>query len=546
MAEICTLYISNLTTTDLVTVTSPPPYQMTTWSFPSTIANMTTVGVDVQFYNGHYDEDDGAEQNYALSSNKSATLFDVYATSDNSSVHYLSVRSLGASNPQYAVIALCSGSTLLGASQSAVQWGALTGVTTATPQSHTPPPYEIGPITTDGMSMAIAIVDLAVLLPGGEPSTYFAAIKNGNLTQTQSTELFVALKSAIGFGAQQASWMTENWGLLWQTRLSSVCMPGTHDAGMSLLTASTSHSDSCNTQTQSANVFGQLNAGSRYFDFRPCAWPNLSGLYLCHYSSVPGVTAFGSAGQSLSSALQQVVAFFQQFTEPADAHELVILKFSHFGLIFHEQNEGDVWLPMTAALFTQLVTAVQNQLGGYLLTAANSSVNLNEQELQNLSGSGNRVMAVFDLGTQGLGDFPYSMIDTANGIFGYQDATVTPVTGVTPNLVVYDNYASSNDLQTMIDDQKSKFQSFSANAQTSFLLSWTLTPSVSQDVTGSACVSDLAQQADPVLAKNIDQWIKNGIITATKKPNVLYLDYIGSYQDAATVVAMQINAYEGS
>jgi len=115
MAENCTLYISNLTEMELFTVsTGSYSYQMSYWSFPN-IPRLTTISVAVEFSKQHSDEDDSAQQNYALGSSQNPAIIDVYATSDNQSAHYLSVGSLGASNPQYLVIAMCSGSTLLGA-----------------------------------------------------------------------------------------------------------------------------------------------------------------------------------------------------------------------------------------------------------------------------------------------------------------------------------------------------------------------------------------------------------------------------------------------
>jgi hypothetical protein len=334
--------------------------------------------------------------------------------------------------------------------------------------------------------------------------------------------------------------MTATWDVLDQLPLSSVCMPGTHDSGMGQITASTDGSNACNTQTQTGTILDQLKKGARYFDLRPCLWGGLSGFYLCHYSNEPLLGVFGSAGQPLASALQDVVTFFEQ---TQGTQELVILKFSHFGELAPTLG---VWgyAPMSNDTFADLVAEVQTTLGSYLLTAPNANVNLNQQKMENLSGHGNRAVAVFDLGQQNEGDFPYSMVDTTTGIFGYRDYMTNPPTGVTPNMVVYDSYAKSDDVQTMINDQKSKFVNYAPDIKQSFLLSWTLTLDTGDLVDGSPCISDLAAEANPLLTTHIDQWIKVGIITTTKKPNVLLIDFIGPDRDFAAVTAMQVNAYQ--
>ena len=47
-----------------------------------------------------------------------------------------------------------------------------------------------------------------------------------------------------------------------------------------------------------------------------------------------------------------------------------------------------------------------------------------------------------------------------------------------PHMVVYDGYAKTDNVQTMINDQKSKFMFYTSNIKQSFLLSWTMTHDV--------------------------------------------------------------------
>jgi hypothetical protein len=66
-------------------------------------------------------------------------------------------------------VAICGTSTIPEATGNALKWRALTGVTTAAPQSHAAPPYEIGPITQDGMAMSFAMVDLDMIFGAPAP-----------------------------------------------------------------------------------------------------------------------------------------------------------------------------------------------------------------------------------------------------------------------------------------------------------------------------------------------------------------------------------------
>ena len=119
-----------------------------------------------------------------------------------------------------------------------------------------------------------------------------------------------------------------------------------------------------------------------------------------------------------------------------------------------------------------------------------------------------------------------------------------PAAGITPNIVVFDQYANSDNLDKMIADQKTKFENWQPQANRSFLLSWTLTMGISDQINGSPCISQLANEADQALAANLDTWIADKTITATKKPNFLLVDYLASYQDRSVELAMQINALQ--
>ena len=105
-------------------------------------------------------------------------------------------------------------------------------------------------------------------------------------------------------------------------------MPGSHHAGMSvtrncnLLTQSLTLTDTA-VQTQSLDITGQLEAGSRYFDIRPAFGRDSFGQYVLHtYHRVGGV---GCDGETIQDVTDQVVAVFLEL-HPT---ETVILKISH-------------------------------------------------------------------------------------------------------------------------------------------------------------------------------------------------------------------------
>lgn len=88
-----------------------------------------------------------------------------------------------------------------------------------------------------------------------------------------------------------------------ERKLKYVCMPGSHNAGMSVLDGKTAFASSYNTQTQWLDIYHQLLRGSRWFDIRPCLG-NGGGHYFCHYGNIG--TFQGANGQTVQVAIDQV------------------------------------------------------------------------------------------------------------------------------------------------------------------------------------------------------------------------------------------------
>jgi hypothetical protein len=101
-------------------------------------------------------------------------------------------------------------------------------------------------------------------------------------------------------------WMQQLWKVIGNRKLRHICMPGSHDAGISLLQAKTPFASKENTQTQVSDLYGQLMLGSRYFDIRPVL-ANGGKFYTGHFGNILGLGNFqGGIGQSIDDIIENV------------------------------------------------------------------------------------------------------------------------------------------------------------------------------------------------------------------------------------------------
>ena len=117
-----------------------------------------------------------------------------------------------------------------------------------------------------------------------------------------------------------SSWMQDSMSTIGTKTLNDMCIPGSHDSGMSVSNNGTIGAAPCNTQTQTQSILGQLNLGARYFDIRPIVG---SGQYFTgHYSHVNSVLGMqGARGESIPDIISDI----NNFT--ATNNELIILNF---------------------------------------------------------------------------------------------------------------------------------------------------------------------------------------------------------------------------
>lgn len=112
-----------------------------------------------------------------------------------------------------------------------------------------------------------------------------------------------------------SAWMQDNLDALGCRQLREICMPGSHDAGMSEFNSPTFGVTDYETLTQTLDISGELHAGARYFDIRPV----ING---GHYGTGHFTGVFGADGQSM----QDIIWDINNFTDTNA--ELIILAFA--------------------------------------------------------------------------------------------------------------------------------------------------------------------------------------------------------------------------
>ncbi|KAF7361288.1 PLC-like phosphodiesterase [Mycena sanguinolenta] len=290
--------------------------------------------------------------------------------------------------------------------------------------------------------------------------------------------------------AQPVDWMQANIGLLGSRPLKHICIPGSHDAGMSQLNGGTLFSDAANTQTQTLGIAAQLAAGSRYFDIRPVI---TDGTYSTgHYSDITEIDSWqGSNGQSISSVISDINSF------TSTNNELIIINLSHA----YDTDAGNSNYPIFTqdqwnALFAEL-TGINHRY----VDPNPTTVDLTTPD-----------------DTIDLGDY------ASQGFYQYSQ------------LNAYNEYADTNTLSTMESDQLTKMAAQRTSPDSSyFLLSWTLTQDALETLGLGDSILELAASAYPALFTALSPKL-----STSTYPNILYID---NFQNDGKMVnlAMTIN-----
>jgi hypothetical protein len=290
-------------------------------------------------------------------------------------------------------------------------------------------------------------------------------------------------------------WMQQSMGSLANRTLKHICMPGSHDAGMTTFKPGTIGANFANTQAQYLEFYQQLMAGSRYFDLRPVL---SNGQWVAgHYSQV-GDIWLGGNGQSLADIIRQVNDFTTQY------QELIIINLSH--TLDTDNDYKDLSQAQWHALFTTL-SGISNRH-----VASNSgSTDFSNARLGDFITDRASVFIVAQLPAgMTLGDF------ANQGFYASQ------------NFPFYDEYSNTNNLATMEADQLAKLKGnrnivAGDGAKDQFhLLSWTLTQQPEDVLNFDKAIMNLAASAFDDLVS--EAW---NAFTPESFPNVLFVDAVG-------------------
>ncbi|KAK0659221.1 hypothetical protein DIS24_g4095 [Lasiodiplodia hormozganensis] len=309
-------------------------------------------------------------------------------------------------------------------------------------------------------------------------------------------------------------WMHQNLATLGDRKLRQICMPGSHDAGMSEFNAHTGLVRDTNTLTQKFSIAEQLTAGSRWFDIRPVI--SSGKFYAGHYSDTKIVGWQGANGQSLSDIINNINTFTSQY------NELIILDISH------TMDTDNDYTDLSQAQWNTLFTQLQSINHRFNATGVSTSEDLSKRTLNQFIGNGPCVLIVAELPSGiTLGDhFSQGIVASS------------------PNFPFYNSYSNTDELDTMASDQLSKLSSQRKTPDDEFfLLSWTLTESVIDTIWGSVpipgdlnSILELAGKAYQPLFEHFDNF------TSQSYPNVLYMDLFGAFDQDATAPSTEVAA----
>lgn len=291
-------------------------------------------------------------------------------------------------------------------------------------------------------------------------------------------------------------WMHQSLGTLGNRTLKQICMPGSHDAGMSSFDPGTIGAHFSNSQTQVLNVYDQLVSGSRYFDVRPV----LSGgeWKAGHYSALEDIWVGGN-GEKLADIIDQVNAFTAKYKE------LVIINISH------TRDTDNSYKDLSQAQWNQLFDALK-RLKNRFTVADPGTTDFSASTLDSFISNSAAVFVLAQL-PSGISLGPYA----AQGFFSQA------------NFPVYDSYANSNSYAKMKSDQLAKLAAQrnlvadpAKRKDTFHILSWTLTQQAEDVLNPENAILNLAASVyDPLFTDAFNAF------TPESFPNVLYVDAVG-------------------
>jgi hypothetical protein len=292
-------------------------------------------------------------------------------------------------------------------------------------------------------------------------------------------------------------WMQQSMGSLGNRTLKHICMPGSHDAGMSVFKPGTFGANFANTQTQYLDFYHQLMAGSRFFDLRPVI---SKGQWVAgHYSSIEGVW-LGGNGQSIREIMQQINDFTKEHKE------LVIINLSH------TLDTDNKYKDLTQDQWNKLSDELKAINNRFTLPASTSTVDLTSKPLGDFITDRASVLIIAQL--------PAGITLSTYATQGFYSSA---------NFPMYDSYSNSNSLVSMQADQLTKLRQNrnivpdpTQRKEIFHLLSWTLTQQAEDVLNPKRAILNLAADAMGPLVS--EAW---NAFSPQSFPNVLYVDALG-------------------
>ncbi|KAL0487505.1 hypothetical protein AKO1_004201 [Acrasis kona] len=362
--------------------------------------------------------------------------------------------------------------------------------------------FEIQARNNNGFSIQVVLQNFATQNSGQGSVVELGWNHDGNITFSISG----TQGNLISSGATHANWMQQNLKTIGSRTLRHLCIPGSHDSGMSKLQHSTAFSTIHNTVTQVNSIANQLAVGVRFFDLRPVI--SSGQFYTGHYSLVD-IAVYkgwqGGCGQSLDEIIQQL----NQFT--ANNKELVILDISHS---YDTDTGNNNYPPFTAQQYIQLfdkMSAIDN------LYVAPSGANLVDLTLNQFIDN-NRAAVVVVMEDGPSIPEPYN----SKGFYAASQFAIN------------NSYSDKNDVDQMAKIQFDNMKRVRTNPDAEYyLLSWNMTQQGLQNVYGESILS-MATRANYHLYTQLMAHVNK-----QSYPNVIMIDKVEN-PDVA-VLAMAIN-----
>lgn len=293
------------------------------------------------------------------------------------------------------------------------------------------------------------------------------------------------------------SWMHDNLGALGCRTLREICIPGSHDSGMSEIHKLSGFATSYATKAQSLSISDQLYAGVRYFDIRPV----IDG---GHYGTQHFTGFNGADGRSL----QNIIWDINNFTE---SHaELIILNID--GTVNRDKGfasfDQDDWDGLIARM---------SEINDLYTRDCSNGCDLSNITLNDYIGDGTAAVILVNSDSTKH----HTLADSSGYSVGWYDASALSITGK------YANSISS-------DDMLQKQYSMMAELRTSstdlpFQLWWTLTTGANPDgiLAWADGIATLMFAAPPPDDPNDITTTPRGILqhtTPQSYPNILTVD----------------------